>query len=114
MMSDWLKDRPIMESNNSFESIVSLLRGEVDELVEAHPNGDNYEIEQELADVFIFAFTLANILKVDVETVVKEKMGYNQARYPAFEFQEGDYTEARERCRDWVKDTNFKEVFVSI
>ena len=114
VVANWLKDRPIMEENNTFPNVVSLLRGEVDELVEAHPNGDNKDIAQEGADVFVFAYTLANILGVDVEAEVREKMAYNMARYPAEKFQEGDYTEARQECRKWVQETGWKQQFYDI
>ena len=114
MVADWLVDRPIMQTNNTFHSVVELLRGEVDELVEAHPNGDNKDIAQEVADVFIFALTLANILHVDVDAEVKEKMAYNLTRYPAKKFQEGNYTQAREECREWVKETGWKKEFYAI
>lgn len=114
MVGDWLRDRPIMQQNNTFHSVVELLRGEVDELVEAHPNGDNKDIAQEVADVFIFALTLANILNVDVDAEIREKMAYNLARYPATKFQDGDYHKAREECREWVKATGWKEKFYAI
>lgn len=114
IMSEWLKDRPVMYRHNDFHNVVDLLRGEVDELVDAHPNGDNQEIEQEVADVFIFALTFANILGVDAETAVREKIAYNNTRYVASEFQVGDYDEARARCRGWVKETDWKKTFGSI
>ncbi|MCG3203937.1 MAG: hypothetical protein KCHDKBKB_00614 [Elusimicrobia bacterium] len=114
MVGDWLLDRPTMLENNTFHSVVDLLRGEVDELVEAHPNGDNKDIAQEVADVFIFALTLANILGVDVDAEVKEKMAYNLARYPASKFQSGSYQQSREECRAWVKETGWKKEFYSI
>ena len=103
-----------MEKNNTFHATVDLLKGEVKELVEAHPNGDNKDIAQEVADVFIFALTLANILGVDVDAEVREKIAYNHTRYNAKTFQETEYAQAREQSRDWVKDTHWKQLFYDI
>lgn len=114
MLADFLKDRPVMETNNTFHAVVELLVGEVDELKEAHVNGDNKDIAQEVADVFIFAYTLANILGVDVDTEVREKIAYNMTRYTAGNFQQGEYAESRDESRDWVKDTHWKQLFYDI
>lgn len=111
MLADFLKDRPVMEANNTFQAVVELLLGEVDELKDAHVNGDNKDIAQEVADVFIFAYTLANILGVDVDTEVREKIAYNMTRYTAGNFQKGDYKEARDQSRAWVQDTMWKDKF---
>lgn len=111
LIADFLKDRPVMEANNTFHATVELLLGEVAELQEAHVNGDNKDIAQEVADVFIFAYTLANILGVDVDAEVREKVAYNHTRYVAENFQEGSYDEARDKSRAWVKDTNWKKEF---
>lgn len=99
LVGDFLSDRPVMKENNTFYATVELLRGEVDELIEAYPNGDNKDIAQELADVFIFAITLANILGVDVDSEVREKMAANMIRYQAKLFQEGNYQEIRREVK---------------
>lgn len=114
MVRNWLEDRPTMKVQNTFENVVDLLRGEVDELVDAHPNGDNKDIAQEMADVVIFALTLANLLGVDVDSEVREKLAYNQTRYQSKDFQTGDYNEARDKSREWVKENNWKQTFYDI
>lgn len=114
LVRDSVDDRPVMKANNTFHATVELLMGEVQELVEAHPNGDNKDIAQEVADIFIFAFTLANVLGVDVDAEVREKIAYNHTRYVASEFQGGDYAEARDKCRKWVKETEWKKQFYAI
>lgn len=115
LVGDFLADRPTMKANNTFHTTVDLLRREVDELVEAHPNGDNKDIAQEVADVFIFALTLANILGVDVDAEVREKTAYNHTRYKAENFKEGtDYDEGRKVSREWVKANNWKNKFYNI
>lgn len=114
MVADFLKDRPVMEENNTFHAVVELLLGEVDELKDAHVNGDNKDIAQEVADVFIFAYTLANILGVDVDAEVREKVAYNITRYTAGNFQDGSYKDARDKSRAWVQDTMWKDQFYKI
>jgi NTP pyrophosphatase (non-canonical NTP hydrolase) len=111
LVADFLKDRPVMMTNNTFQVTLDLLLGEVDELKDAHMNGDNKDMAQEVADVFIFAYTLANILGVDVDSEVREKVAYNMSRYTAGDFQDGDYKEDRDKSRAWVHDTLWKDKF---
>lgn len=40
------------------------------------------EIAEELADILIFSLEFANIAKMDVATVIKEKMKTNALKYP--------------------------------
>ena len=40
------------------------------------------EIREELADVFIYSFMLANNLNLDVEEIIKEKIEINAKKYP--------------------------------
>lgn len=114
LVANFLEDRPTMKENNTFETVVSLLRGELDELVEIEPTKDPVEIKQELADVLIFAYTLAHVLGVDAEEAIRTKVAYNTARYTAEAFKEGSYTQSRSECRDWVDDRGFKKAFDSI
>lgn len=113
MIGDFLEDRPAMKANNNFENVVQLMLDEVEELKGAHINGDNKDIAQEVADVFIFAITLANILGVDIESEIREKVAYNHTRYTAADFSKGDYDQARETSRLWVQNTMWKEQFYS-
>ena len=41
------------------------------------------QIEEELADVIIFAINFANAVKIDIAKVVKEKIDKNNKKYPA-------------------------------
>lgn len=43
------------------------------------------EIAEELADVFIYAFNLADILDFDVYSIITQKLIANEAKYPAIE-----------------------------
>ena len=40
------------------------------------------QIKEELADVFIYAFMLADNLNLDVEEIIKEKIDINSKKYP--------------------------------
>ena len=40
------------------------------------------EIKEELADVFMYSFMLADNLNLDVEEIIKEKMDINSKKYP--------------------------------
>lgn len=44
-------------------------------------------VARELADVLIYAFSLANALDLDVATVVREKLAASARRYPADRYQ---------------------------
>lgn len=43
---------------------------------------DLEHIKEELADVLIYAHTLANILELDIPTIIREKMAKNAQKYP--------------------------------
>ena len=40
------------------------------------------QIKEELADVFIYAFMLANNLNLDVEQIISDKINLNSKKYP--------------------------------
>lgn len=40
------------------------------------------EIKEELADVFIYSFMMADNLNLDVEEIIKEKIDINSKKYP--------------------------------
>jgi NTP pyrophosphatase (non-canonical NTP hydrolase) len=44
-------------------------------------------VAEELADVLCYVLALANELKLDVSTAVRDKMGKNALRYPASEYR---------------------------
>ncbi|MEM3629361.1 MAG: nucleotide pyrophosphohydrolase [Candidatus Aenigmatarchaeota archaeon] len=39
-------------------------------------------IKDELADVLIYCFSMANVLDIDISETVKEKLGKNEVKYP--------------------------------
>ena len=40
------------------------------------------EIREELADVFIYSFMMADNLNLDVEEIIKSKLDLNEQKYP--------------------------------
>lgn len=92
ILKDFQTDRPVMSEKNSIDFLIGLLRGEVDEF-------DADRVEDELADIVVFALTIANSMGIDVDEAVRTKVAFNHARYIASEFQEGDYDETRARCK---------------
>lgn len=51
-------------------------------LWKADNEADTEHVKEELADVFTYAFLLADKLGLDVETIVLEKMRENEKKYP--------------------------------
>jgi NTP pyrophosphatase (non-canonical NTP hydrolase) len=45
------------------------------------------EVGEELADVLAYALALANVLQLDVATILHAKMAKNALKYPADEFR---------------------------
>lgn len=90
---DWTDGRPIIKENNDLPTLIELLFGELREFAE-DPN------KTELADILIFAYSIANLMGWDAEEIVMEKIALNHLRYPANKFQHGDYNEARKECKD--------------
>lgn len=56
-------------------------------------------IREEMADVFIYLVRLADVLSVDVEQIVYDKMADNANRYPA-ELSKGNAIKYSERDRE--------------
>jgi hypothetical protein len=75
--------------------------------------------KQELADVFLFAFALADRLAGDQETgefiasIVLEKVSRNMGKYPSKAFQNGlSYEEAVDQCKyDWQQSKGNQEFY---
>lgn len=45
------------------------------------------EVGEELADVLAYALALANVLQLDIATIMRAKMVKNERKYPAGEFR---------------------------
>lgn len=92
ILDHFQKDRSAFQRTNTLEFLIQALRGELEEFAR-DPSG------QELADLIIYSLNIANALGLDAEEEVRTKIAFNHARFPSYEFQDGDYNEARLRCK---------------
>lgn len=109
MLRNFTEDRPVMkEANSDVSFLLGLLLQEVTELQE-EPHGMSKEkyLEQELADVAIFAISILHLITGDADAAIREKVGRNTLKYPARLFQEGSYEDARANSKlQWTEDDN--------
>jgi NTP pyrophosphatase (non-canonical NTP hydrolase) len=94
---NFYKDRPEMWEANTVGYLIQALIAEAHELGEEpddYMDQQTYH-EQELADVFLFAFALADRLKGEqvledfVSSIIMEKISRNMCKYAAKYFQKG-------------------------
>ena len=97
MLGDFTADHPVMGANNTPERLCDLLDGETAEM-RAELNNPA-KLAAELADVVIFALSIANSYGFDMEVEIREKIALNMIRYPAAKFQEGEYPAIRKECK---------------
>ena len=105
MLRDFQNDRPTMKEANNLPFLLRLLRQEVDEFEES-PTGD------EMADILIFSLTIANLMGIDADAEVREKIAFNLTRYQARYFQGGNYEESRQKVKE--EEKTWKGDFYSI
>ena len=111
MLRAFSSDRKTLEENNTPERIIQLLQNEAVEAAESLTDTEN--LPGEIADIIIFALTLANKYGFDMDLEVREKIGFNIGRYSSDLFQEGDYEEARLKAKQLERDY-FKRDFYQI
>jgi hypothetical protein len=63
----------------------------------------------ELADICIFALSIANLMGWDMNEEIRTKVAYNHTRYIAKDFQEGDYETARLKGK--AREKEVKQIF---
>jgi NTP pyrophosphatase (non-canonical NTP hydrolase) len=102
LIINWVEDRPTLKANNADPlRIADLLQQEVLELNEELVTGNMEAAAIELADVYWFLVSIANLSGIDIEKEVREKAALNTLRYPAYLFQgEITYEEALKQARD--------------
>ena len=116
LVKNWLDDRPTLRANNTPEAVCDLLIGECKELqvvVAQYLQSEVciQEVEQEVADILIFAITLCVTLGIDFQEAVKTEMAFNYARYPAVVFQSGDYEKTRQFCKRRERQKKLRKDF---
>lgn len=110
ILKNFQDDRPVMkEANRDVDFLISLLLQEVAELQQEPTDGMSREkyLEQETADVAIFAIQILDILTGDADMAIREKVARNSVKYPAILFQSGTYEEARRKSKEqWTEEDN--------
>lgn len=98
-------DRPIMDADNTDERYKELLKDEVDELMEANTR---QELEEEYADVIIYALNALLHLDIDPVDAIMTKIAYNHVQHPANMYQMGDFETQRKASKDLAKEISVK------
>lgn len=111
MLQAFSEDRPTLSENNTPQRIIELLQNEAVEAAESLTDTEN--LPGEIADIIIFALTLANKYGFDMDLEVREKIGFNIGRYSSDLFQDGDYEEGRLKAKQVERDY-FKRDFYQI
>lgn len=111
LLKNFTEDRLTLLKNNTPERIIELLQNEVVEASQSLTDTEN--LAAEIADIVIFALTLANHYGFDMDLEVREKISFNTGRYSADLFQDGDYEEGRLKAKQVERDY-FKRDFYQI
>lgn len=118
IVHNWVEDRPTMKENNcNGYTLFELLAGEVGELLEAMQSKNHEEMKVdeefigELADVGLYYISILNMLGLDMNEICRDKCAYNNLRYPAKDYQNGDFHEAMAWNRLRVKREKLKEQY---
>lgn len=113
MVKTFLQDRPVMEAHDQDKRSISILLGaETDELIDAVKTGDQKSIATELADVYWFLLKAADVFGVDLDAELAEKCARNHLKYPASEFQSGDYDEVVSKLKvAWMRSEGDKQFY---
>lgn len=111
MLQAFSEDRPTLNANNTPKRIIQLLQNEAVEAAESLTDTEN--LPGEIADIIIFALTLANKYGFDMDLEVREKIAFNTGRYTSDLFREGDYEEGRLKAKQVERDY-FKRDFYQI
>lgn len=111
MLQAFSEDRPTLKENNTPERIIELLQNEAVEAAESLTDTEN--LAAEIADVVIFALTLANHYGFNMDLEVREKIAFNTGRYSADLFQDGEYEESRIKAKQ-VEQDYYKRDFYQI
>ena len=117
---NFIKDRPLMNESNTIPFILERIKGEVDEALEAYhamttltDNEQEWlgELTDELADIGIFLLACFRQIDKDPVDSMRNKIGYNVARFPAVVFQSGDYDKQYKQTKQDERRNNLGEVY---
>lgn len=114
----WLTDRPTMrEDNHGGTTLLRLFCGEYEEFCEACSGKNKEELRDceefkgELADLGLYLISIFHWLELDFVKVCMDKLSYNMLRYPAKDYQSGNFQDAMKWNRERTKRLKLKEVF---
>lgn len=89
-------ERPIMGSGDTPSHLVARIKEEADEVLDGIQWGQEEptheeirHVGDELADVTMFVFNLANLLGIDMQEAITRKMAENREKYPSDMFAQG-------------------------
>lgn len=116
----WDSDHPIMADYNTDLLTLAILN--LDEAQEVADQALEYacdpseknkeELDQELADNFLFTLQLYSLIGVDLYDSVMTKRAYNYTRYTSHLFSNGNsYHEAKTMGRNWAAERHWKDHF---
>lgn len=119
---DFYEDRKIMKEGNTLDFLKTSLAQEAQELRDTPPEYMDTQTynEQELADVFLFAFAILDKLAEEVneepvETlnrIVLEKIARNHVKFPTVAFQNGTpFSESLAKCKTIWEQSKGNEEF---
>ena len=117
VLRNFQEDRPSMDKDNTVEKLAILFIGETDETIaefDKYFKGETtkQKVFGELADVIIFSLNIIDQMGGDAEKEIMEKIGFNNARYPAGKFKNGtEFVETLTECRQETKEMGLNEIF---
>ncbi len=93
--AEFLTMRPLMAKEDSYHRSALKMKEETDEMLaemdwgNSEPTPEHIDrVGKELADVVIYAATLANLLGINLSEVTLQKIKHNEKRFPAHLFQD--------------------------
>lgn len=96
-ISNWQKDRPIIDkANKDINLLLSLLAQEVIELEEEVVGQNRPEwTASEAVDVIFFSLAIIEMMGIDPKEAMKQKLAKNTLKYPAHIWQDGSYQDCK-------------------
>ena len=73
-------DKGFWDKERNIGEILMLCVTELSEAMEAYRCGDEDNFNEEIADTFIRLFDLCGGLEIDIESVIRDKVRFNQDR----------------------------------
>lgn len=123
--ANFVRDRDAISQNNTVLRVFELLKLEIAEAEEAYFQAQAHmevgnidesekwedEYSDELGDIGIFLMALFRMADTDMILRIKENIGYNNARFPASECNDGDWEDIYPELKRQVKQSNMKQEF---